>query len=304
VRVLVTGAAGFIGTHLCAALDGRGHHVVAVDKRWGGSTADLGGLLEEMQGSLLAAPAVVDMVVHLGAQCSTSRSLADPVGDFVDNALGTVNVAEASRRAGGVPIVFTSTCKVAAGHDGRVAPLGLSKRVGEEYLRLYRQLYGVPSVILRPSTVYGPGQDGSAESGWVSWFARAVVSGLPIEVTGDGTQSRDVLFIDDMVALLVDVVEHFAAYDVAGSRQPGGVFEVGGGADNEVGLNRLLAELIRGQPDFRSDVTYVDRPPGDLYQVVSDNKAVSAVTGWKPTVGWRDGLARTYEWMRAKVAGS
>ena len=286
MRVLVTGAKGFIGRHLVRELLGRDHEVGLNDKRWGMSTADPGWLDHEVTRN-------AELIVHLGAQCSTAASLRDPAGDFVDNALGTVNVAEASRRAGGVPIVYVSTVKVDPGPDGLVAPLGRSKLVGEEYLRLYHDLYGVRHVTLRPSTVYGPGQDGTADSGWVTWFARAALTGQRIELAGDGSQSRDVLYIDDFVALLVDIVEHFTEYSPPlCSRR----YAVGGGVENEVSLNGLLAEL------GHKDVIYVPTPPGDLHRVVTNNARVSAVRGWAPSVGWRDGLARTMEWLKGEMA--
>jgi nucleoside-diphosphate-sugar epimerase len=280
VKVLVTGAAGFIGSHLTVALTRRGHEVFSVDKRWGSPTTDLPQLVRQVD---RCRP---DVIAHLGASCSTSVSLREPAVDFTDNVVGTFNVAEAVRWAGGGSVVFMSSVKVQSGHDGLVAPLGLSKRIGEDYLRMYGDLYGLPFVINRPSTVYGPGQDGSAEAGWVSWFARAALDGAEVVVNGDGSQSRDILYIDDMVALLVDQVEHVDAY-------VGGTYPVGGGEANEVSLTALLAEL------GHSAVTHGPRLPGDLQRVVTDNTAVSAVRGWQPTVGWRDGLARTLDALNA-----
>jgi nucleoside-diphosphate-sugar epimerase len=284
VRVLVTGAAGFIGRHLVNALAAAGHIPVGIDRRWGQSTADRVALDRVMR----AHP--VELIVHLGAQCSTARSLTDPVGDFVDNALGTVEVCEASRLAGGIPIVFTSTCKVIPGHDDRVAPLGMSKQIAEDYLGLYERLFNVPYVTLAPSTVYGPGQQASPEYGWVTWFAKAALTGQQIRVAGDGSQSRDILFLDDFVTLLVDIVEHFQAY-----RAHSDSFDVGGGPANEVSLVGLLNEL-----DYHNTVS-VPRPMGDLQRVVSANSWLTDVRGWKPTVGWRDGLARTVEWLKGEI---
>lgn len=286
VRVLVTGAAGFIGQHTSRALHDRGHILRRMDKRWGNPTSDpqTARLVEGC-----------DVVVHLGAQCSTAASLRDPAGDFVDNALGTVNVAEASRLAGGVPILYVSTVKVAPGHDGLVAPLGRSKLVGEEYLRLYRDLYGLPSVILRPSTVYGPRQDGTSDAGWVTWFAKAALTGQQIKLAEDGSQTRDILFVDDFVALLLDITENFAAYREAVDSWPSEPFEVGGGPANEVPLLGLLNAL-----NYRN-VVLVPRPPGDLQRVVMNNARVSAVRGWVPTVGWREGLARTVRWLKGEL---
>jgi CDP-paratose 2-epimerase len=283
VNILVTGAAGFIGGHLVQQLAACGHNVTGVDKRTGWPAADLSALQSAVEA---ASP---EVIVHLGASCSTSASLADPAADFLDNAVGAFNVCEAARRAGGIPVLFTSSVKVYPGPDGLIAPLGQSKLVGEQYLRLYGDLYGLPHVILRPSTVYGPGQDGSPEAGWVTWFLRAFFERKQITIHGDGTQSRDILHIDDFTALLVDIVENFDAYQ-------GRTYEVGGGPDNEVGLLDLVHawEIDSGT---RPDVVHDERLPGDLQRVVTDNTAVTAVRGWKPAVSWVDGVRSTLDWI-------
>ena len=278
MKILVTGAAGFIGSHLLRRLENHGHTVASADKRHGRPTTNL-GLFQ-----LAVAGSEPDAIVHLGASCSTAVSLTDPAADFNDNAVGTFNVAEAARQAGGIPVLFTSSVKVHPGTDGKVAPLGLSKRVGEDYLRLYGSLYGLPHVILRPSTVYGPGQDGNAEAGWVTWFLRAALERRQITINGDGTQSRDILYIDDFVTLLVDQIEHFDVY-------VGRTYEVGSGPENEVGLLQLLDQI-----DYRN-VVHGRRLPGDLQRVVTDNALVSAVRGWTPAVHWQDGVRDTFEWM-------
>lgn len=283
MRVLVTGAAGFIGTHLLHGLETAGHTVASADKRHGRPTSDLAAFQRTVDAT------EPEVIVHLGASCSTSVSLDDPARDFTDNAVGTFNVCEAARLAGGVPVLFTSSVKVNPGADGLVTPLGLSKLVGEQYLRLYGDLYDVPHVILRPSTVYGPGQDGSAEAGWVTWFLRAFWERKQITVHGDGTQSRDILYVDDFTALLVDIVENFDAYQ-------GRTYDVGGGPDNEVSLLGLLHGL---ETSFgvRPDVIHDEHLPGDLQRVVTDNAAVSAVRGWKPTTPWTDGVRSTLDWI-------
>jgi nucleoside-diphosphate-sugar epimerase len=285
VNILVTGAAGFIGSHLVTALKTRGHEIGQMDKRWGASTTDTSALIAIWT---LTRP---DIVVHLGASCSTSVSLEDPERDFRDNVIGTFNVAEAARQAGNIPVIYTSSVKVNPGADGKTAPLGLSKRVGEDYLRLYGDLYGLPSVILRPSTVYGPGQNGSPEAGWVTWFLRAFLNQQPITIHGDGTQSRDILYIDDFTRLLVDIVENHAAYQ-------GRTFEVGGGPENEAGLLELLHWLEMSY-DVPADVVHGERLPGDLQRVVTDNTEITAVRGWEPTTPWRAGVLTTYDvWTR------
>jgi len=276
MRILVTGSGGFLGGHLFRVLKARGHEVWGMDKKDGESTSNwsiLHHFVKRFQ---------PDLIAHLGANCSTAVSLRDPAVDFQDNVEGTFNVCEVSRHHGNIPILFTSTCKVHPGADGLIAPLGASKRVAEEYLRMYQDTYGIPVVIDRPSTVYGPGQDGTSESGWFTWFIKAALTKHQIELAGDGTQSRDVLYVDDFLTLVVDQIENFGQY-------AGGTYPVGGGPENEVTLNELLDALA-----YRN-VVHVPRLPGDLQRVVTDNTAASNVRGWVPAISWRYGLHRTKE---------
>lgn len=286
MNILVTGSSGFIGSHLVAALQQRGHTVATMDKQTGTPTTDLDTLTAVIKASQ------PDVIAHLGASCSTQNSLTDPAADFHDNAVGTFNVCEAARRAGGIPIVYTSTVKVHPGNDGLIAPLGQSKLVGEQYLRLYGDLYDVPSVALRPSTVYGPGQTGSPEAGWVTWFLRALRDRQTITIHGDGTQSRDILYIDDFTRLLVDIVENFDAY------QTSTPYEVGGGPDAEISLLDLI-KAWENDTGRDHPVTHDARLPGDLQRIVQDNTAITAVRGWAPTQDWVNGVRATLDWMGA-----
>ncbi|MFI2761415.1 NAD-dependent epimerase/dehydratase family protein [Streptomyces echinatus] len=287
MNILVTGSSGFIGGHLHDRLTARGHTPIPMDSCAGTPTTDLDGLLRAIEYH------DVEMIAHLGASCSTQRSLSDPAADFHANALGTVHIAEAARQAGNIPVLYTSTVKVYPGADGLVAPLGLSKMVGEEYLTLYRSLYGLPSVILRPSTVYGPGQTGTAESGWVTWFLRAFLTGQPITIHGDGTQSRDILHVADFTRLLIDIVEHFTDYDRADP------YDVGGGPDNEVSLLDLI-KALEDATGTEHPVTHDARLPGDLQRVVTDNTDISSVRGWAPTTDWAAGVRSTLDWLGAQ----
>lgn len=307
-RVLVTGAAGFIGGALVTALRARGHTAVILDKAWGQTTADesvINTLIEDMH----LADSFIDVIVHLGASCSSQLSIRRPRLDFTDNVVGTFNVVEAARRHGNIPIIFNSTAKIRPGTDGKLTPYGQSKRTGEDYLRLYRDVYGLPYIINRPSSVYGPGQTGSQDGGWIAHFMRCALTDQKIRLWVSPNNSRDILYIDDHVRLLVDQVEHFADY--AGTEsglavswngaplyQPVGEFWQGGGAENVVSIKDLLDWL-----DYRN----YERVPaiaGDVPHMLCDNTAVSAVRGWIPAVHWRDGLARTMIWMRGTLEGS
>jgi nucleoside-diphosphate-sugar epimerase len=272
-RLLVTGAGGFIGKNLMERLSA----AIVMDKRWGSSTVAaerLEAVIEKWE---------PEIIVHLGANCSSQISLREPAVDFEDNVVGTFNVCEAARKYG-VPIIFNSTMKIYPGIDGKIPPYGISKLVGEHYLRLYREVYGVRSIINRPSSVYGPLQDGSEDGGWFTWFVKASILGEPITLFGDGTQSRDVLYVDDHVNLLVDQIENFDLY----ADQE---FDFGGGKNNVVSLEELLEVL-----DYHN-VRYAPRLPGDVQHFCNDNSLVTAINGWAPQVGWREGLERTAEWL-------
>jgi CDP-paratose 2-epimerase len=276
MKVLVTGADGFIGRHLCRRLSAD-HEVVGIDKATGVSTADWPELERVM---LRHHPT---FVVHLGANCSSQRSLRDPAADFWDNTAGTFNVCEAAR-LWELPVVYTSTMKVNPGGDRMVTPYGMSKLVGELYLQMYAELYGVHYAVNRPSSVYGPGQDGTADGGWVTHFIRCAAAGKPIDLWVDPSNSRDVLYVDDYVDLLIDQVEHFDAY-------VGNTYNVGGGPDNELSIQQLL-DCLRYHNTRR-----VPGIPGDIRRVVNDNQVVHAVRSWVPRVGWKEGVDRTMEWV-------
>jgi nucleoside-diphosphate-sugar epimerase len=284
--VLVTGAAGFIGGALADAAASAGHVVVRMDKAWGTSTAEP-GLVERMVRDYRP-----DVIVHMGGYCSSQGSLRDPATDFTDNVVGTFRVAEAARQFG-VAVIFNTTMKTTRGVDGRITPYGMSKHIGEMYLRMYWDLYEVPCVINRPSSVYGPGQHGTEDGGWVTHFTFSALRGEPVKLWAPLTNSRDVLYIDDHVRLLLDQIDNFARY-----ARPA-PYDVGGGPENELSIAQLLAWLAEnGRP-----LATRPHPPvaGDVERVVNDNAEVSAVNGWRPRVHWTEGLQRTLGWARNVV---
>lgn len=267
-----------MGQHLIKKLNKLGYYTFGIDKKNFTSTSDW-EYLERLKDWKL------DFIVHLGANCSSQISLREPRMDFVDNALGTVNVCELSRLCGGVPIIFNSTMKVYPGEDGVIPPYGQSKLIGETYLRLYNQLYGVPYVINRPSSVYGPLQDGSDDGGWVTWFIKAKFTNEKINLYGDGTQSRDILYIDDMIDILVDEIKHFDLYKNKD-------FDFGGGIENELSLNELLDYIDYHNTEFKPKLK------GDVQRFICDNKKIQELTGWKPKVSWKEGVDETLEFFK------
>ena len=277
-RVLISGHQGFMGQHLIKRLNELGYDTFGIDKKSYTSTSDWDYLSRFVDWK-------PDFIVHLGANCSSQISLREPRTDFVDNALGTVNVCELSRLCGGVPIIFNSTMKVYPGEDGIIPPYGQSKLIGETYLKLYNQLYGVPYVINRPSSVYGPRQEGSDDGGWVTWFIKASLTNQKINLYGDGTQSRDILYIDDCIDMLIDEIVNFDKYK-------GHTIDWGGGLENELSLNELLDIL-----DYHN-VEIKPKLKGDVQRFIVDNTKASAINGWKPKVSCRDGVQKTLDWFK------
>ncbi|RLC75056.1 MAG: CDP-paratose 2-epimerase [Chloroflexi bacterium] len=262
----------------------------------------------------------VDVVVHLAGQTAVTTSVTDPRSDFEDNALGTFNALEAARRAPSNPIfLYSSTNKVYGGmedvavveQETRYAyrdfplgipetqpldfhsPYGCSKGAGDQYVRDYARIYGLPTVVFRQSCIYGPRQMGVEDQGWVAWFIIAALTGQPITIYGDGKQVRDVLFVDDLLN----------AYDAAIARidvTAGQVYNVGGGPSHTMSVWAEfgpILERIIGHPISTSDS---DWRPGDQPIYISDVRKAGRDLGWRPIVGVEAGIRRLYDWVVAR----
>ncbi|WP_433477533.1 NAD-dependent epimerase/dehydratase family protein [Spirillospora sp. CA-142024] len=302
---LVTGAAGFIGSHLVDRLLSDGHEVIGVDDMSSGANVRPGLELWEMD---VTDPALVEkaavrrpeVICHLAAQVSVRLSVADPLGDARTNVVGTANVLEAARAAGGRKVVFTSSCAVYGVPDALpvppdaelrpASPYAASKVSGEVYAGMYRQLHGIDFTTLTLANVYGPRQTPEGEAGVISIFTDALLSGRPTKVFGDGTQTRDYVYV-------LDVVDAFAraAGDVGGGRR----FNVGTGVQtNDRDLHSLVAEAA-GAPD---DPEFAPPRLGDLPAMSVDPRETQEALGWQPEVGLPEGLAETVAWARERDA--
>ncbi len=260
-----------------------------------------------------------DVVVHLAAQVAVTTSVEDPRTDFEINALGTFNVLEAVRQSPKRPmVIYASTNKVYGGmEDVKIveeetryryadlpfgvpesqpldfhSPYGCSKGSGDQYVRDYARIYGIPTVVFRQSCIYGLRQFGIEDQGWVAWFVIAAVTGRPITIYGDGKQVRDVLFVDDLLD----------AYDAAVARRgevAGEVFNIGGGPQNTISIWREFAPLLEKALGRSVPVSYGDWRPGDQRVYISDIRKAERLLGWKPRVGVEEGIARLVEWVKA-----
>ena len=269
-------------------------------------------------GAHLAAVEGVDRVYHLAGQVAVTASLRDPRADFHANALGTFNVLEAVRTVGADPVfVYSSTNKVYGGLEGLgiieqagrygyanlphgiseqqpvdfCSPYGCSKGAGDQYVRDYHRTYGLRTVVLRQSCIYGYRQFGVEDQGWLAWFTIAALRGHPITVNGDGKQVRDVLFIDD----LLDAYE--AAVQCI-DRCAGQVYNVGGGPQNTISIWAEFGPMLERLLEHRAPVAYERARPGDQLVYVSDIRKAGRELGWRPRVSASDGIRRLVEWIR------
>jgi UDP-glucose 4-epimerase len=308
MKTLVTGGAGFIGSNLVDALLARGDQVTVVDNLSTGRRENLGGALAagaelaELDirdaGALteLLSEARPEMVFHLAAQIDVRRSIEDPAFDAGVNVGGTANLLEAMRAAESSRIVFVSTGGAIYGEgEGKQLPLdestpiaplsayGQSKFAAEGYLALYERLYGLSGVSLRLGNVYGPRQDPLGEAGVIAIFCGRLRHGGRPTVFGDGTQTRDYIYVGDVVA---------AALAAAESSFSGPV-NIGSGIETDVlELARLLAE-IDGSEDFEPELA----PPraGEVQRISLDASKAERELGWRATTSVADGLKLTLD---------
>jgi nucleoside-diphosphate-sugar epimerase len=307
---LVTGGAGFIGSHLVEALVAEGCRVTVLDDLSSGRESNLvpvAGRITFMRGSIcdrefvMQAAAGCEVVFHLAAVVSVPKTVDDPLGSAAVNETGSLNVLEAARGAQARRVVFASSSAV-YGDDPTLpkreqmppkplTPYAVQKLVVEYYLSVYQSLYGLETVGLRFFNVFGPRQDPSSPySGVISIFMNKALSGAPPVIYGDGRQSRDFVFVGDVVQALIAAAKSTSA--------PGKVFNVGTGKSLSIcGLWEMIAALSGSvaQP--------VNQPsrPGDIPHSLSAIDSAAADLGFVPRVSLESGLGVTLDWYRGST---
>jgi UDP-glucose 4-epimerase len=308
MRALVTGGAGFIGSNLVDALLGRGDEVTVVDDLSTGRRENLDGafatgaklaeldIRDAAALGTLAGDARPEVVFHLAAQIDVRKSVADPAFDAAVNVGGTANVLEGARSAGAQRFVFVSTGGAIYGEgEGQELPLpesapiapmspyGQSKFAAEGYLTLYERLYGLSGVSLRLGNVYGPRQDPLGEAGVIAIFCGRLSAGERPTVYGDGRQTRDYIYVGDVVAAALAAAESEAT----------GPINVGTGRETDVlELARLLGEL-GGADGF--DPEFAPPRTGEVQRISIDPARAAHDLGWQAETGLEDGLRLTLD---------
>jgi UDP-N-acetylglucosamine/UDP-N-acetyl-alpha-D-glucosaminouronate 4-epimerase len=308
-KYLVTGGAGFIGSHIVKRLVNDGGQVRVVDNLSTGQARRLDALrsaIQFIEGDLaveaIARRAVegIDFVLHQAAVPSVQRSVADPVGTNRSNVTATLNLLESCRRAGVRRLVYAASSsaygdtEVLPKHEDMpsnpLSPYALQKFVGERYCRLYHELFGVETISLRYFNVFGPGQDPHSEySAVIPKFIKGLLAKQPITIYGDGEQSRDFTYIDNVVEANLLALE---APDAAGK-----MCNIGCG--ERITLNRLVT-LLEQQLGTKAQVSYTPPNAGDVRNSLADIERAKVLLRYRPEIMIEEGLRRTIEAMRPK----
>ena len=307
---LVTGGAGFIGSHLAEELIRRGHTVRIADSLVTGRRSNLETLpdadfREGDLADLAFARSVVqgcEYVLHQAAIPSVPRSVTDPVTSHLSNVDGTLNVLVAAREAGARRVVFAGSSSVYGNtatlpkHEAMalnpLSPYALQKAVGEQYLRLFTTLYGLETVTTRYFNVFGPRQDpSSAYAGVISQFATALLENRSPKIYGDGEQTRDFTYVANVVDGVLRACE-----------APGASGETINVATNgRISLNQLF-RTMKDIVGASVEPTYLGARPGDVRDSQADITKAKEILGYEPRISFEDGLRRTIEWYRSTAS--
>jgi len=313
MNVLVTGGAGFIGSHIADALLAAGHHVVVVDNLHTGHRRNVPADAAFHQVDITDGERLqeifererIEAVIHQAALANVRESMSDPLEYARVNVIGSLTLLELARKHGCGKFVFASTGGAVYGEgyspDGDRLPFteasrpqpkdnyGANKLSVEYHLDLYGQNYDLPYVALRYPNVYGPRQDSKGEAGVIAIFAGAMLQDTPTRITGDGTQTRDFVFVGDIARANRLALEGAAS----------GIFNVGTGVPTDINtIHRLLA----GITGYALPPEHTPRPVGEVLATYLDSSKAAKELGWRPEVSLHDGLQATVDWFRTSEA--
>lgn len=316
-RILVTGGAGFVGSHIADLFLAEGWDVSIVDDLSSGKQQNLPATAQFHQLSVtspefarLVRDGKFDVVAHLAAQIDVRKSVADPLFDATTNIVGTLNLMEAIRASGAKTLtVFTSTGGVLYGDFNTPpnyetypkdpeSPYAISKLSIEYYLAYYGRVHGKDSVALRFGNVYGPRQDPHGEAGVVAIFCGRILNDTPLTVFGDGLQTRDYVYVGDVArAVFLAATRPLPEK----GRMDARAFNIGTGEGTSV---IDLAALLQKAAGSNVRIDFAPHRPGEQQESFVNADKARDLLGWKPEVSLAEGLARTYEWFARSLSGA
>lgn len=305
--ILVTGGAGFIGSHIVDKLIENNYDVIILDNLTTGNKNNINPKAEFVNADIRDKDLDekinfkdVEVVIHQAAQINVRNSVENPVYDGDINVLGTINILEMMRKYDIDKIVFASSGGAVYGEPNYLpvdenhpinplSPYGLSKYVGEEYIKLYNRLYGIEYAILRYSNVYGERQDPKGEAGVISIFIDKMLKNQSPIIFGDGNQTRDFVYVGDV-----------AKANLMALNWKNEIVNIGTG--KETSVNELF-DIIKHEIGFRGEAIYDKPREGEVYRIYLDIKKAESL-GWKPEIDLKEGIKRVVNWMKIIIGHS
>ena len=306
-KALVTGGAGFIGSHLVDRLLAEGFRVAIIDDLSAGKLKNLNPAATFYHADIthsaideIFSREQPDFVFHLAARVSVTYSAQHPVDNAEVNVIGTLRLLDTARRIGLEKFIFSSTGGAIYGNPednpcseatpvSPISPYGLSKYMAEQYIELFHRLYRLNYTNLRYGNVYGPRQDADGEAGVIAIFIQSILDGHQPRIFGDGTQERDFVYVDDIVEANMQAIEH-------GSHR---TLNIGSGKGASV--NRLF-EIIKEDLEYHHEAEHRPRRPGEVHKIALDCAQAHHHLEWQPQTPLEEGLRKTVEYYRNEVS--
>ncbi|MFX0086313.1 MAG: GDP-mannose 4,6-dehydratase [Candidatus Hodarchaeota archaeon] len=303
MKYLVTGGAGFVGSHLIEHLISEKNEIVCLDDFSTGKRANLAEFVERISISegdirnpqlVMKALKDVDYVYHLAAQISVNRSTKEPLFDASVNIEGMINLLEAVRKSSVKRIIYVSTGGAIYGEpdvlpaseetrEEPISPYGISKLVAEKYMKWFHNVYGISYSIIRPANIFGPRQDPLGEAGVISIFLGRIKSNSPVEIFGDGKDTRDYIYVNDIVSICIKAM----------NSKVNDIFNAGTGKQTNL---LELVEIIKKVTRNQVKVQFSNPRPGDVHHISLDASKAMRELHWTPTTDLLTGIKETWKW--------
>lgn len=304
-KILVTGGAGFIGSNIVDALIEEGHEIAIIDDLSTGLKENINPKARFYKADTTSKSAIEEVfekekpeaVFHLAAQINVRYSTDDPVKDIRTNVIGTVDLLLACEKNSVKKFIFSSTGGAIYGdnaprptpetaEENPISPYGMDKLAAEKYIEYFKNRGNIQTIVLRYSNVYGPRQNPHGEAGVIAIFAPGMIKGEPTEVWGDGEQTRDYVYVGDVVRANLEAL----AFNGSGT------YNVGTGVETSV---NKLAEMLSKATGSKSEIKHIEAKEGEQRASSLDTQKIHQDFGWKPEVSLEEGIKKTFEWLEA-----